>query len=602
MLQRHNQYLSLLIGNTGIQVYPDFGLEVTMKRDVMAGDAAVAGHCVADRPQLACSARGFMDASKGKAHYGLQTHAGAEGHVTAAAAADPFARPVENLLHELQVHQIELEMQNETLRQAQISLEEARDRYRNLYEFAPIGFLTLTSEGLIAEINLVGADFLKMERKKLLQKKFTSFVAREDQDRWVRYYTRMCDPGGQGSLDMDMELELAIKRSDNTILHTQLNCTYQRTGAAGLMIRIALTDISRRKHAENESKHSLRRIESLMRHANDPILMFDADTRIIDVSDSCLNTYGHSREELLSMKLADLRAPDVRQEISLLLQKLSDQNSLSYQTWHCRADGSSFPVQVGITMIEVDGSRYFQKIARDISETLRLQSVMESGLAAASRRLLEMSRHLVEAQEDARRHLAGELHDHTSPNLAAIKINLNMIAADLPPGAPREFGERLADTLALIEDTDANVRETCANLRSPVLDYAGLPAAMEEYALRYANRTGIAVRVECGNAETRLAPAIESLLFRIFQEALTNSLKHAQAKSINVAADLDARPIALTIEDDGIGFEADDLESNTTASGMGLINMREMAEFAGGQMMINSHPGEGTRIDVRIQA
>ncbi len=511
-------------------------------------------------------------------------------------------RPVEKLLHELQVHQIELEMQNEALRLSQLSLEEARDRYQDLYEFAPVGYLTLTPEGLITEINLAGASFLGVERKKILQKSFTSFVAREDQDRWIQHYSRMSEFDGQRNFAFELDLELALKRSDNTLLHVQLNCIYHRTVSSGLMVRVTLTDVTLRKRAENDRKHDLRRIESLMRHANDAILMFDADSRIIDVSDSCLSTYGHTRKELLGMRLSDLRTPDTRLEVPLMLQQLSERGSTSFETWHCRADGSAFPVQVGATMIEVDGNRYVQQIVRDVSETRRQRSVMESGLATASRRLLELSRHLVEAQEDARRRLSGELHDHTSPNLAAIKINLGMIIAALPPDTPPECTDRLADTVALLEDTDVSIREICADLRSPILDYAGLPAAMEEYAHRYASRTGIQVRVHCSNGETRLAPALESLLFRIFQEALTNSLKHAKAQLITVAVDFDASPIVLTIDDDGIGFDTAMVESNATVSGMGLLNMREMAEFAGGQMMIESRTGHGTRINVSIQA
>jgi len=512
-----------------------------------------------------------------------------------------MGRPVEKLLHELQVHQIELEMQNETLRQTQLSLEEARDRYQSLYEFAPVGYLTLTPDGLITEINLAGANFLGMERKKILRKSFTSFVAREDQDRWVHHYSRMSKSDGQLSFEFGMDLELALKRSDNTILHTQLNCMYHRTFSSDLMIRVALTDITMRKRAENDRKHNLRRIESLMRHANDAITMFDENFRIIDVSDSCIDTYGHTRKELLDMRLTDLRAPQARQEVPAILQQLSERGTMSYQTWHCRADGSCFPVQVGTTMIEIDGTRYIQKIARDVTESQRQRSVMENGLATASRRLLELSRHLVEAQEDARRRLSGELHDHTSPNLAAIKINLGMITAALPPDTPPECGDRLADTVALLEDTDISIREICADLRSPILDYAGLPAAMEEYARRYASRTGISVSVQCSNAETRLPPALESLLFRIFQEALTNSLKHAKAQRISAAIDFNASPIVLTIDDDGSGFETDQVESNATTSGMGLLNMREMAEFAGGQMTIESSPGQGTRVKVSIQ-
>jgi len=93
------------------------------------------------------------------------------------------ALPSGDLLHELQVHQIELEMQNETLRQAQIALAESRDRYVNLYEFSPVGYLTLNANGMIAEINLTAVTLLKKERNLLLNKSFRALLIAEDQDR-----------------------------------------------------------------------------------------------------------------------------------------------------------------------------------------------------------------------------------------------------------------------------------------------------------------------------------------------------------------------------------------------------------------------------------
>ena len=86
------------------------------------------------------------------------------------------------------VHQIELEMQNDTLLQAQITLEESRDRYVDLYDFAPIGYHTLTNTALIAEVNLTGAALLGVERKKLLLRRFAHFVAAEDSGRWGRFF------------------------------------------------------------------------------------------------------------------------------------------------------------------------------------------------------------------------------------------------------------------------------------------------------------------------------------------------------------------------------------------------------------------------------
>lgn len=151
------------------------------------------------------------------------------------------ARPAEELLHELRVHQIELEMQNEALRQAQQALEESRDRFVDLYEFAPVGYLTLTAEGMIAEINLTGVTLLGREREKLLNRSLRSLVAREDQDRWVRHFM------GVKKHTEKITIELSIQRGDGSVFQAQLDSV----GNAAT-VRITLSDISERKTYESE--------------------------------------------------------------------------------------------------------------------------------------------------------------------------------------------------------------------------------------------------------------------------------------------------------------------------------------------------------------
>ena len=147
-------------------------------------------------------------------------------------------RSAQELLHELQVHQIELEMQNETLRQSQIALEESRDRYVDLYEFAPLGYLSLDHTGLIRDINLTGAALLGEERGKLRQRRFAHFVLPKDQDRWQRHFLRALRQAGKETC------ELSLKRGDGTIIHARLDSLQSTGNDESPTLRIALTDIS----------------------------------------------------------------------------------------------------------------------------------------------------------------------------------------------------------------------------------------------------------------------------------------------------------------------------------------------------------------------
>jgi len=155
-----------------------------------------------------------------------------------------LARPTTELLHELQVHQIELEMQNEALRQAQVELEVSRDNYVDLYDFAPVGYLILSRSGLIEQINLTGATLLGEERRRLLRRRFSRYVAPEDVERWQRKIVAL-NPHSERT-----SCELAMLRGDGSRFHARLDCLH--LSGAEPLVRIALSDVSERHHAEED--------------------------------------------------------------------------------------------------------------------------------------------------------------------------------------------------------------------------------------------------------------------------------------------------------------------------------------------------------------
>lgn len=155
-------------------------------------------------------------------------------------------RAAEELLHELQVHQIELEMQNENLRQAQLELEQSRDRYMDFYDFAPVGYLTLDDQGLITEINLTGASLLGAERSRLRQARLSAFVAVDFQDRWYRHFQAML---GRSE---SQACELAMVRNYGQRFFARLDCLLKRREGRNPELRVVLSDITERIKNEEE--------------------------------------------------------------------------------------------------------------------------------------------------------------------------------------------------------------------------------------------------------------------------------------------------------------------------------------------------------------
>jgi PAS domain S-box-containing protein len=212
--------------------------------------------------------------------------------------------------------------------------------------------------------------------------------------------------------------------------------------------------------------------------------------------------------------------------------------------------------------------------------------------------LAELSRRLVEIQERERRQLAGELHDRASPNLAALQLTVSNLTSALPPDVLAAVEPLLDDINALLADTTTGIREISTELRPAILDYAGLLPALQDYAEQFRRRSGIAVTLDSEECDMPLSADLQSVLFRIVQEALTNCAKHASAGSIRIRLSHDERELTMSIVDNGVGFDPMLLIEPGSLAGLGLITMRERAEFAGGRFSIASRRGEGTEVRV----
>lgn len=243
----------------------------------------------------------------------------------------------DEILHELRVHRIELEMQNQELSHTQIELEESRDRYLDLYEFAPVGYLTLSQDGIIHEMNLTAAALFGNDRKFLLRHRFSSLVTLEDRERWYRYFLHSLRHDGT------LSCELALMRKDRTIIHALLNCLLIARGPSPL-VRIALTDISDRKKADEEL-----RIAAIAFESQAGILVTDAKGVILRVNQSFTHSTGYSKEDAIGKTPMLLQSgrhePSFFQEQKL---SLKEKNYWQGEMWNRHKDGKIYAEWVTI--------------------------------------------------------------------------------------------------------------------------------------------------------------------------------------------------------------------------------------------------------------
>lgn len=211
-----------------------------------------------------------------------------------------------------------------------------------------------------------------------------------------------------------------------------------------------------------------------------------------------------------------------------------------------------------------------------------------------SRKLRVLSRRLVETQESERRNLARELHDEIGQALTVMQINLQAMLQ--LPGA-EALTSRLNENLVEVERVLEQVHDISLNLRPSILDDLGLEPALRWYTGRQAALVELKVEFHADPLEQRLDAVIETECFRVAQEALTNVVRHAHAKTVTVELRQENGQLHLRVRDDGIGFEVGAVrEQAVLGASLGLLSMEERAALAGGGLEFTSVPGRGTEV------
>lgn len=233
--------------------------------------------------------------------------------------------------------------------------------------------------------------------------------------------------------------------------------------------------------------------------------------------------------------------------------------------------------------------------ARLTTELEALNRSLEAQVVTRTRELQALSLRLLRIQEDERRAIARELHDEIGQLLTGLKLQLESAqkaAGDTPLRA------QIAGAMVTATDLLEHVRILTQQYRPRVLDDLGLAPALEWHAKQFTKQTGIAVDLDLSLPEGRLPGELETVSYRIIQEALTNAARHAQAKRVSVTATTDDKKLIVEISDRGRGFDVNKALARTDS--LGLAGLRERVNLAGGRIEIFSRVGEGTRLSAEF--
>jgi PAS domain S-box-containing protein len=380
----------------------------------------------------------------------------------------------------------------------------------------------------------------------------------------------------------------------------QMLVTAAGAGAAAVAVAVALLyrQTARSKAADRALQSTEARMGDIIDSAMDAIIAVDELQRIVLYNPAAEKVFLWPREAVLGRPLDILlperfRAPHREHihrfgEAGITSRRMRRHTVLA----GLRSDGKEFPIEASISQHSESGKKVFTVILRDVTE--RVQA--ESELRRSQQDLRELAAVSQSAREQEKTRIARELHDELAQSLTALKMDLAWTAERL---AAKEsaISEKIARMQTLLDTTVAATRRISADLRPLMLDDLGLAAAVEWLIESFRERNAIECELMAPSEDLDFKEPLASCVFRILQESLTNVARHSGASSVQVALARSNGEIALTVKDNGRGFSPD---APRKPDSYGLMGLRERAYLVGGNVLIDSAPGKGVRIDVRI--
>ncbi len=326
--------------------------------------------------------------------------------------------------------------------------------------------------------------------------------------------------------------------------------------------------------------------------ARDVIMMINRDFRIVRVNLPATRFFARSFGDLVGQDVEAVVGGMIKGSDPLHLRKAREPGRHDEQEIYIEEAGVW--VLLTVDAIVDDGGSWCGAVCqmRDITERKRGEEKLRSSLT----QVRDLAAHLQSVREDERSKISREIHDELGHALTALKLDLVWLGAGLDV-EQRPLSERAASMIELVDRTIASVRRISTDLRPAVLDGFGLVAAIEWQAEEFSRHTGIATKVEIETEDLSLDDESRTAVFRIFQEALTNVARHADADRARVILRRSNDNLVLCIEDNGRGLDPD---RSDTARSFGIMSMKERALVLGGEFRIEGEPGKGTSVSVRI--
>jgi len=489
----------------------------------------------------------------------------------------------------------ELTAANEELRReiaerqrAEQELRQAEEHIRAILEYSPNWIFLKDKEGRYLLVNREIERVFRISQEQIKGKTDSEIFPPEQAAEYRANDLKVLRAG------LTMEFEEIVLLEDGP--HTSIVHKFPLFDAHGNIYATGgvATDITERKRAEEARRYTEEQYRTVVETATDAVISIDEASQILFVNPATAKVFGYDSSELIGRPVTmlmpeSLSEPHKTGVRRYLTTKQRHMNWQGVELIGLRKNAEEFPVEVSFGEIAKQGRRIFTGFVRDITDRKRAEEALR-----------QLSGRLLRSQDDERRRIARDLHDSTGQDIVALATMLGQLSG-LTPSTERKKRRLLSECKALADKCIREVRTLSYVLHPPVLDQAGLGAAIRDYVDGFTRRSGIQVDLELSPRVGRMTQDAELALFRVVQEALTNTQRHSGSQRAKIRINCNS-DLTLEISDFGHGTSAREPkgeEEPRLEVGVGIPSMQERVKLIGGQLQIDS-TSYGTTVRVTI--
>jgi PAS domain S-box-containing protein len=496
------------------------------------------------------------------------------------------------------------------------------ERFRFAFAEAPVGIAHAAPGGRWLRVNQRFCEILGYAEEELRELTFQEITHPED----LAAQRLRVDRLAQGEID-GYSMEKRFVRKDRRIVWVSLNVAAVRDSQGKLRYT---TSVVQEIGARKQSERTGNLLAAIVDSSDDAIISKDLDGIITTWNNAAERLFGYTAAEAIGQSIKLIIPPErLSEEADIIARIRRGERVDHFETVRMRKDGTRFDISVTISPVKDNSGRIVgaSKVGRDITERKKTQNALRESeersralsanlsseirertrelearnadVVRQSELLRQLSWQLLRAEHEQRRHIARELHDSAGQTLVVLAMKLSAIVRAAEKKSP-ELAGAAREAEEAVQQLTQEIRTTSYLLHPPLLDEAGLPAALPWYVRGLAERSGLEISLDISEDFGRLPQDLEMVLFRLVQECLTNIHRHSGSAQADIRVVRDAECVLVEVQDYGSGIPLEKLaEIQSGGYGVGIRGMRERLRQFQGELTIDSGPS-GTTVRVSI--